>query len=317
MNVLRYNVRHGSVFGLVPNILHRIKVGRVGREPFNLQPRRAIRKQLSRRGAMSRQAIPDQNHRTPQVAVDLTHEANEIRRAGVVIQQFVIQAQPQSPRGLRHGGDCRDSIPSIPRALQWRATSRRPDAPLQRLQQIPAFVEENQASLPFEALFLVAAKFRDASGRSPLRFVRGLAAPAFVDSSPTHAATAARNWDETPRRTVARSRRVQEARSNRPARNPNNECRAPMLRPIPYIGGRTTWALAPDVAGLATGCRVSMPSSIGTPRKRWNRRLQPHPSTTCPARTAWLQSYDGLRASQGFRLVSCRHYTKAARVSIN
>ena len=196
VNVLRNDVRQGAVLGLIPNILHRIKVRRVRRKPFDLEPRGAVLKQSSGGRTMSRQAIPHQNDWTTQMPMDFAHESNEIRGPRIVIQEFVVQSQPQRPRRAGDGGDRRNAITSIPGTLNGRVASRCPHSSPQRLQQEPAFIEKNQASLTFEALFLVAAKFRDASGRCPPRCVRGLAAPASADSSPADAAIAAHIPDD-------------------------------------------------------------------------------------------------------------------------
>jgi hypothetical protein len=312
VNVFRNDIGQGTIFGLVPNVLDRIQVWRIGRKPLHTQPRRAVREQSSSRGAMSGQAIPNQNDRTMQVFVNFFYKANEIRRPRVVIQEFIVQPQPQRPGSLCHSGDGRDAIVSIPGSLQWRATARCPDTTSQWLQQIPAFIEKNQASLPFGALFLVAAKFRDARGRSPLHFARGRVAPAFVGSNPADAVVAVRTGGETRHRTVARSHLAREVRSNRPEHIPNTVCRGPRLPPVWCVGRQTAWMAGRDAAWLAAGSHVSRPSAIGMPTKHWNRRLQPQLLTTCPARTVWLQSCDGFRASQGFRLVSCCYYTQPA-----
>jgi hypothetical protein len=60
-----------------------------------------------------------------------------------------------------------------------------------------------------------------------------------------------------------------------------------------------------------------MPASIGMPMKHWSRQSQPLPSTTSLARKAWPRSFDGLRASRGFLLVSCCNCTKPTPFSIN
>jgi len=317
VNVVRNDVGQGPLLGLIPDILHRVKVRGIRRKPFHLKPRGGVHKQLSGGGAMRGQAVPDQNHGTTQMCVDFSHEPNEIRRPRIVIQEFVVQPQTQRPRGAGDGGNRRDSIASIPRTLQGRVAPWRPHTPPQRLQQKPTFVEKNQASLTFEALFLVAAKIRDANGQCPPRFVRGLAAPASADSSPIDAANAAHTRDETPRRTVAGSCRAPKVRSIHPAHIPNTECREPEQRPIRSVGGRTVWTLCLDEAWTGACFRVSMPAASGGPMKRWSQRPQPLPSTTFPARRAWLQPFDGLRASRGFLLVSCPYCTEAPAFSIN
>lgn len=229
----------------------------------------------------------------------------------------IVQPQSQRPGGSGDGGDCRDSIPPIPRALQRRVAARRPHAPSQRLQQKPTFVDKNQASLTLEALFLVAANIRDASGQFPLRPARGRGARASADSNPTDAANAAHTPDETPRRTIAGSCPALKVRSNPPVRIPSTECLASTPRSIQSVGARTAWALCPDEAWTAACCRVSTRSSNDVPTKHWSQRSQPLPSTPFPSRKAWLRLFDGLRAYRGFLSVSCPNCTEATPFSIN
>jgi hypothetical protein len=266
---------------------------------------------------MSRQAIPHQNDFPSQMPMDFAHELNEILSPRVVIQEFVVQPQPQRPRGAGNGRDRRNAITSIPCTLDGCVARRRPHTPPQRLQQKPTFIEKNQASLTIEALFLVAAKIRDASGRCPPRFVRGLAAPASADSNPADAASAEHIPDEIPRRIVARSCPAPMVRSIHLVHIPNTVCRAPMQLPIRSVGGRTAWELCPDEAWIAACFHASTPSSTGVPMTRWTPRPQPLPSTTYPSRRAWPRSFDGLRASRGFLLVSCPNCTEPASFSIN
>jgi hypothetical protein len=47
VDVLGNDVRQGPVLGLIPNILHRIEVWRVGRKPFDAQPRGTVLKKSS------------------------------------------------------------------------------------------------------------------------------------------------------------------------------------------------------------------------------------------------------------------------------
>lgn len=317
MKVVRNDIGQAAVLGLIPDVLHGIKVRRIGWKPFHLKPGSGVRQELSRRGTMSGQAIPHQNDGTTQMSMDFAHKLDEIRRSCIVIQQFVVQPQPQRPGGSGDGGDRRDSIPSIPRTLQGSVALRRPHTPPQRLQQKATFVEKNQASLTLEALFLVAAKIRDASGQCPPRFARGRGAPASADSSPTDAANVARTPDETPRRTIAGSCRALKARSIHPVHSPSIVCRALRPQPVRAVRDRTAWALCPDEAWTAACRRASTPAASDAPMKRSNQRPQPLPSTAFPSRRAWLRLFDGLRASRGFLMVSCPNCTEAAKFSIN
>lgn len=251
MKVVRDDVGQAAVFRLIPDVLDGIKVWCVRREPLHAKPGRGVRQELSRCGTVGRQTIPNQNDGTTQVSMDLAHELNEVARSRIVIQEFIVQPQSQRPGGSRDGSNCCDSTPFIPRALHGRAAARCPHTPSQRLQQKPTFVDKNQASLTFEALFLVAANIRDASGRSPPRPARGRGAPAFADSSPIDATNAAHTPDETPRRTIAGSCLAPKVRSSRPVRIPSTACRASTPRSIRSAGARTAWAPCLDEVWIA------------------------------------------------------------------
>lgn len=47
MDVLRNDVRQGPIFGLIPDILHRVEVRRIRRKPFDVEPRGTLLKQSS------------------------------------------------------------------------------------------------------------------------------------------------------------------------------------------------------------------------------------------------------------------------------
>lgn len=229
LDVLRNDVRQRAAFGLIPNVLDRIEVRCIGREPFDLEPRPAIFKESSCSRAMSGQAIPHQNDGTAQMPVDIADKLNEICGPRIVIQKFVVQSQSQRPWRACDGGERRNPVTSIPGTLNGRVACRCPHSPPRWLQQKPAFIDKNQTSLTFEALFLVAAKCRDASGQYPPSCVLGLAARASADSSPTDAAAAAHTPDDTPRRTIAGSCLAPTVRSNRRVHIPSNACRVSRL----------------------------------------------------------------------------------------
>lgn len=317
VNVLGNDVGQRAPFRLIPNILYRIEVGRVRRKPFDPEPSVAILKESSSRGAMGWQAVPHQNDGTPQMPVNVADKSNEVRAARIVIQELVIQSQPQRPGSSRDGGERRNAVAPVPCSLERSVACRSPHAPPQRLQQKATFIEKNQASLLSEALFLVAAKCRDAIGRWPPRCALGRVARASGDSSPTAAAIAAHTLGDSPRRTVAESCPAPAVRSNHPVHNPNTACRASRRRPIPSVAAMKAWASGLDEALLEACSRASTPSAIGRPMKHWSRRPQPLPSTTYPSRKAWLRSFDELRASRGFLKVSYPHHTALATLSIN
>jgi hypothetical protein len=98
---------------------------------------------------------------------------------------------------------------------------------------------------------------------------------------------------------------------------PNSAYRASRPRPVLSVAGPKASASFLDEASLEACFRASRRLSIGTPMKRWSRPPQPLPSMACPSRKAWPRSFDGLRASRGFLLVSCSNCTKPENFPIN
>ena len=212
-----------AVLGLVPHVLDRIEVRGVGGKPFDLEPIAARLVAGDRTAAR----CTDQRSQTSRSgrrrwSMDFPQELRHVGRACIVVEQFVVQPEPFSPGCAGNGRHRRDAIVSIPGTLDGRVSRRSPHAPPQRLQQIATFVEKNQASLPFEALFLAAAISRGASGRWPVRCVRGLAAPASADSSRVCEAASPHSPGDTPRRTVAGSCPAPADRSSPRARIPSD-----------------------------------------------------------------------------------------------
>jgi len=153
VDVIGDDIYQITVFGLVPYIFDRIKVRRIRGEPLDAKPWGTGLQQLADGGTMSRQAVAYEDDRTPQVEMDFSHESYKVRGSGVVVKEFIVQAQPTGPGRASNCRQCSDPIVTIPDSLNRRVSRRSPHSPPQRLQQIATFIEKNQASLPFEALF--------------------------------------------------------------------------------------------------------------------------------------------------------------------
>ena len=307
VDVVGDDVGQISILGLVPYVLDGIDFGCVCREPFDLEPLSTLLRKLSNGGTMSRQTITDEDKRAAQVRMDFTQEANKFRCSSVVVKEFVIQAKPSGPRRPRNCGQRRDPIVTIPRALNRCVSFRRPHSPPQRLQQIAAFIEKHQASLPLEALFLSAASLRGARVRCPVRCVRGHAVPASADSNRVCEANEARILDDGPRQRAAGSCPERAARSTRTARTPKSVSLATTRPPIRLVAESRASAFCLDEVSHAAYSRVARHSSTDTPKRHWRQPPQPLPSMSFPARTAGPRSSDGLRALRDFLMVSCKY----------
>jgi len=225
----------------------------------------------------------------------------------IMVQQFVIHAEASCPRSTtERGHDC-DAIAPVPGMLHWRVATLRPHSTPQGLQQKATFIEKNQASLPLGALFLVAASADSASGRSPLRGVRGHAALVSADSNPSRAVACRHNRDGNPRRTTARSDLALRDQSNPPADSPN--AAYPTLAPRATLAGRMAAISARDQdeasPRVSAHLRAARHPSSDLPRTCSNRLLQPLPPAISLAQRAGLPHVGELPAHREFQQVSC------------
>lgn len=312
LDIVGDDVGQIGVLGLVPHVFDGIKVRGVCWKPFDTQPLRTVLQQLPDSGTMGRQTITNENQWTPQVQMDLAQEPNEVRSPCVVVKQFVIQAEPTGPRRASNGRQSSDPIVTIPDSLDRRVSRRSPHSPPQRLEQIATFIEKNQASLPFEALFLAAASSRGSSGQWRLRSARALVVLASGDSNRADAAIGAHRQGGTARQKVAGSCRAQAARSTPTARIPNAASPASGRRPIRIAAEPKASVFGPDEVLRAACYRVATPPSTDVLKTHWRLPQQLLLSTSFPAQTAGLRFSDGFRALRDFLMVSCTYSSGSA-----
>jgi hypothetical protein len=245
----------------------------------------------------------------------IPQEPHHIFGTGVVLKQRIVQPESFRPRRAGKCCQCGDSIVSIPGMLHGGLANRSPYTPPQRLQQIAAFVEKNQASLTFEALFLAAAIRRGAIERWPVRFVLGHVAPVSVDSSQVCAEASPRSPRGIRRQTVDKSGLGPADMSTPKASSPNKWCPASVQPKAPCAVRATVWRADQDAdEHVMPYCRRdSIFPSNGMQRRRYTRLQQPLPSTFSLARKAGLQSFDELPAPQDFLVVSCRQFIRSPK----
>lgn len=73
-----------GIFRVAPQGFHRVQIGRVARQPLDVQPVHALLSQLSDRAAMSRQAVHDHNQRATELTMQLFQVTHDFRRPHVV-----------------------------------------------------------------------------------------------------------------------------------------------------------------------------------------------------------------------------------------
>jgi hypothetical protein len=190
--------------------------------------------------------------------------------------------------------------------LQWRVANRRPHASSKRLQKIATFIEKNQASFEFEALFLTAAIQRGANEQWRAPFALEPAAPVSVDSTQACGEPCRRDRRGTQPQTACESGLGPADTSIRSSSTPSASYPVSGQSPTPFAVRETVLAGDLNVDGHeATWCRhVSIFPANGERMKHYIRWQQPLPSMFSLVRKAGLQSYDDLPALRGFLMVS-------------
>ena len=310
-DVVRDDVCQVPVLGLVPDIFDRIDFRRISGKPLDMKPMATGFLQPTDGGTMGRQPIANENERPTQVGMDLTQKPNKVQRSSVVIQEFIVQAKSTGPWCASKCGQRSDPVMTIPHMLDRRHPTRGPHSAPQRLEQIATFVEKNDASLAFEALFLSAANLRGSNGRWRSRPVRALAVSASADSIRVSGVSGARSQDGTVHRTAGRSCLGQAARSIRMTRSPNAAFLVTKPQPTSSAVGARASAYVPDGASRATCSRGATPSSNDAPKRRSSQQPQLRPSISFPARIAELRSSGEFQAIRDFLMVSCRNCSES------
>lgn len=246
------------------------------------------------------------------MAMHLPQEPDHIRGASVVVEQSVVQSESFRPRRAGKRRQRRDAIVSFPSMLDRRLANGSPHPPPQRLKQIATFVQENQASFTFEALFLAAAIRRGATGRWPVRRARGRVAPASVDSIRFCAGACRRSPRCMAPQTVGESGLGPADKSSPNASSPSGSFPVSAQPEVPRVARATVLSVGQDADGpVMSHCRrVSIVPSNEMRRRRCTRSKQPLPSTFSLARKAGLQSFDELPAPRDCLMVSCPQRTQ-------
>lgn len=307
LDVTRNPVGELAVLRLVPDALDGIKFGCISGQPFRSKPGAAGGQEFSDGSSMSGEAIQNDEQRPPQVVVHAAKKLNDIVGVRVMVEQFVVQAEPTRPWRPAERGQGGDAVVPIPSVLHWRMAALGPDPSPQRLQQKAAFIDENQASLALSALFLIAASARVSSGRFLFRAARGRVALVSADSSRGGGGAFRHNRGDSRRQTAAESDSARAARTSHRACSPRKANPVSMPKPAAAVAEASASADVPDAAWPATPARLHdarLPSNDWQ-RRYSNQRPQPLAPAISPAQKAGLPHVGELPALRGFLGVSC------------
>jgi len=153
INGFRRSVGQVGVFGMVPDLLHRVEFRRIAGEPFHLQAAAGWRQQSAYRGPMHAPAIQDEDDAVCLSAAQCAQECHHLLGANVISVRLPTQAQAMPLGRYADGTDHRQPIVPIPLAQPRRVPAGRPGAAHQRLQHEAAFVHEDDATTFAARLF--------------------------------------------------------------------------------------------------------------------------------------------------------------------
>ena len=142
---------------VTPDILHGIEFGSIRGKEMNVQARMTLNPVLYSLGAVSLQAVPDQDDWTIQLAKELTQKGDGQIGIDVDIRmQSEIEMWAVTTRTDRQGGDGRDFL-VCPCALveHRRLSARTPTAARQRSHHQAAFIKKNQVSFQLLCFFFM------------------------------------------------------------------------------------------------------------------------------------------------------------------
>ncbi len=278
VDVVGHEVGEGRVLGVTPKSLDRIQVGRISREPLDVEPCGAALVQLANRRPMDVEPIHYHDQRPPMQTVQPSQVPHHVASTYVAVLDDEVRANPSPSRRQTQAADHAQPIVTLRDDLLRSRADGSPSTAIQRLQPEAGFVEKDERRSSSPGLFLIrgqsckrhrsiAASFRSAARRCGFWGLK----PRSCKIRPKWS-----GWYETPnsRRTSSATRaQVQSSVGNPAARGPaSNRCRS-----------RSRWG---DVSfegrpGLGFGSKAAAPPSRNAFFQRFTLdRLTPITSAT-------------------------------------
>lgn len=125
VDVVGSTVGQGSL-ELRPYSLVRIQVGCVGRESFQVEPRKAAAEFPNRFTSVLSKVIPDDEHVSSQMAQEVAEELADLGVLDVLAVELDIEADAAALRTDRNAGDGGDTVVPILMSMNRRLAARSP-----------------------------------------------------------------------------------------------------------------------------------------------------------------------------------------------
>jgi len=172
------------IFAAVPNLLNRIKIRCIRRQPFHINAAESPLQSFST-AAMYHPAIHNQDKPSRKMRQQFCHKRLKIISNNVVVTNSEIQPQMPAFRRNRNGRNSRQSVTVVPAIMDGSLSLPSPGSPNSWLKHKAAFIQQNKGFTAFSGFFLYGANRSFAKWLFALRLVRELCVRAFGNCSPS------------------------------------------------------------------------------------------------------------------------------------
>lgn len=183
-NILRDKVGQVSILASVPNLLSRIELRGIRRQPFNFNSFGQTPAKSSGPRSVNWPAIHDQYKAMTQMRKQSMNKSFKIIGPNIMVPQVEIETQAMPFRRNSNRRDGRDPVMSGPTIQQWCLSPWCPGTADQRLKHKATFIRENDATAGCLGFFLYVASLSCATLRWLSRRVPELVVRVFGNSSP-------------------------------------------------------------------------------------------------------------------------------------
>lgn len=295
-------------FEPIPDKLVRIELGRISREPIEMESGMPMDKILCRGSLMWAPFIPEQNDMPSKMPRQMHEEANHLRAFNVLIgMESGIECNLSSFRRNSERRDSRYLGPMTSDTKQRSLSFRRPGSRNGWNEKKSAFIEKNQVRRQFFSLFLYGARHTVSSAEWPSRLVLERVSAVSDNSNRDLSKIATSDLDGTLHQTPSRSLWQSSSASTDPWGTPTpkphsgeSSLRAPSGRDVAWEDDQErAWLSTHRGRDVCTGPSIKPPNCAKT---RSPERQLLHPGRFPKAR--WL-ACGASRAASDSRMVSC------------
>jgi hypothetical protein len=183
-NIFRDVIGQVRIFAAVPNLLDRINIRCIRRQPFHINAAESPLQSFST-ATMYHPAIHNQDKPSRKMRHQLCHKCLKIISNNVVVTNSEIQFQMPVFRRNSNGRNSRQSVTAVPTVMDGSLSLPSPSSPNGRLKHKAAFIQQNNGFTAFLGFFLYGANRSFAKWLFAVRLVRELCVRAFGNCSPS------------------------------------------------------------------------------------------------------------------------------------